>query len=155
VGLQKNAARLFLLAPVMTLLVLLTSYGGRSSPLWDVIMGGLDGYALYCFFAFLVLGCGGEEVLEKRLEPEDGGTLTIRLLFCIPLRFRTPSAAMTFLRRSVLQCVVLRPLLIALGALCGLSAHGANLIRLFRTLAVLDLVYAVIIIGRVRRQLWS
>jgi hypothetical protein len=45
--LQRNAARLFLMAPAYSVLIFLTAAVTSAKPAWDVTMAILDGYALY------------------------------------------------------------------------------------------------------------
>jgi len=45
--LQRNAARLYILAPVYSIFIFLTATVTSAKPAWDVSMSVLDGYALY------------------------------------------------------------------------------------------------------------
>lgn len=89
------------------------------------------------------------------------GPVTYSCCLCVPLHFTTARKLYVFLKRSVTQAMVVRPVCLAFSALCdfgtGRPARGG--IRLFRVLALADLVYAVLTIARVyhllRRQIWA
>lgn len=55
-ALQRNAARLFILAPAYCLLIFLTAVAPRAKPAFDVTMALLDGYALYVYVGIVWVG---------------------------------------------------------------------------------------------------
>jgi|EP00624_Nannochloropsis_granulata_P000454 hypothetical protein len=178
--LQKLAARLFILAPTYSFFLLLTGYVTRGKPFWDICMAGLDGYALFCFFGLMVLGAGGEEQVMHRLALDlpqmegdstavngagangaSGGKLQFSVCLCLPMRFNSARSVYTFLKASVIQVMVSRPVFLAASSICKRLAPGqlANLgERGFRLLSLLALIYAVMSIGRtyhlIYQQIW-
>lgn len=89
------------------------------------------------------------------------GPVTYSCCLCVPLHFTTARKLYVFLKRSVTQAMAVRPVCLALSALCdfgtGRVARGG--VRLFRVLALADLVYTVLTIARVyhlvQRQIWA
>ncbi len=90
-----------------------------------------------------------------------GGPVTYKCCFCVPLHYRSARKLYSFLKRSITQLMVTRPIFLALSAMCefgaGRPAHAG--VRLFRVCALGVLVYAVLTIARVyhlvQRQLWA
>jgi len=178
--LQKLAARLFILAPTYSFFLLLTAYVTRGKPFWDICMAGVDGYALYCFFGLVVQGAGGEDQVTQRLASDlpkveggstavngagangtSGGKLRFSVCLCLPMRFESARSVYTFLKASVIQVMVSRPVFLAVSVMCERMGHGrlADMgERGFRLFSLLALVYAVMSIGRtyhlVYRQIW-
>ncbi len=162
--LQKNAARLFILAPVYSVFLLLTAYVTPAKPMWDICMAFVDGYALYCFFGLVVLGAGGEDQVIALLEatlPKVGAQLRFPVCLCLPVHFASAQAVYTFLKNSVLQVLLSRPVFLAASALSERLGTGPGATlgeRGFRLLSLVVLVYAVMTIGRtyhlVHRRIW-
>lgn len=179
--LQRNAARLFNLAPTYSFFILLTAYVTSGKPVWDVFMAIVDGYALYCFFGLVILGAGGESRVVTRLAaalPKVEDDLTVngavaqvsgirndKLKFsaclCVSLQFESAQRIYTFLQLSVKQVMISRPILLAASSICDRLGHGVLASigeRGFRILSLLVLVYAVMTIGRtyhlLRQQIW-
>jgi hypothetical protein len=97
----------------------------------------------------------------RRRRRVHGGPVTFKCCFCVPLHFRTARKLYGFLKRSVTQAMVTRPVFLALSAMCeyGTTRAAQGGVRLFRVFALAVLVYAVLTIARVyhlvRRQIWA
>ena len=104
---------------------------------------------------------GGAGQHHRRHHRARRGPVTYSCCLCVPLHFTTARKLYVFLKRSVTQAMAVRPVCLALSALCdfgtGRVARGG--VRLFRVLALADLVYTVLTIARVyhlvQRQIWA
>jgi len=111
-----------LLALVYSLCAIVGAYVTKLEPLTDVLVAIYEGYALYCFFAMVVISAGGcKRVIPNLIEEPPYIQSVCRVPIC---RFEDGERLYRHFRRSVMQVMFTRPFFLAIAAI--FAAHNEN-----------------------------
>lgn len=141
--LQILTLRVATVIPLFAVLEYVTIIWPEYFPIFETVESFVEAYCIYCYFALLVMYCGGKErVMMLMRETEAGG--------CQSCTRDTPDCCYETINLLLLQFVVVRPILNLLYALTEMN--GKENVTL-RTLMTISLVIAMIGLLRIYKIL--
>jgi hypothetical protein len=135
-----------IIIPIFAVLMFLALNWPTAEPVLEAIAVAFEGYSIYCYFALLVVYCGGRLAVMEMIKESP---YTLCCTRC--MRF-TPGCCLSTIEFGLLQIIVLRPIVILVYGLEVMAGHDYFILSLVGSI---QMILAMIGLARLYRVLYD